>query len=745
MILTPRRVGMRWVLVMSLAVFALGLLLGQSVAYAANPACPSAATSTAISCTFAATGAEQTYMVPAGVSFVTISAVGAHGGFGNNFALGGNGAAVSATVKLAAGTGTLYVEVGTPGGNDNGNAPGGFNGGGGTLYGGGGGGASDVRTCSSSVCANLSADDTRLVVAGGGGGGGGGSPGCGNTGGRAGDSSVIGAGAGGPGQSCPAAGGNGGFGGTGSAIGGSPGDIGGGGGGGYVGGGGGGNGVVDGGGGGAGSSFWIPGATNAAMTEDSTGTSQIVITQAAVTSTTVSSSADPSPVGGLVTYTATVGPTPDGGTVAFTDGGSPITGCGSQTLDTTTGEATCQVTYSTLASHSITAVYSGDPAFVTSTSPSFTQNVVNGPSASITSPTNNQTFSLGERVATSFSCSEAPGGPGIASCADSNGASNGSGLLTTSEPGRFTYTVTATSIDGGTTTASLSYTVAAAPTAQIGSPTSGGVYAAGQVVATRFGCTEGADGPGLRSCADASGSSSPGTLDTRTVGAHTYTVTATSMDGQSTSASITYTVAAGPSVTIGSPASGARYALGQVVDAGYGCREGADGPGISSCTGTVPIGQAIDTSTAGQHSFTVSARSKDGQSSASTVSYRVLPDNHFTVSHIRTHRNGTITFDIKVPGPGTIDVLETAWNNNLAHTAVLLQPAINRFVYARKHANATGAGTVRVLVKPTVRGHRLVHHHTYRVVLRLWVSFTPVDGIYRSIGFYGLHLPRRGR
>ena len=82
------------------------------------------------------------------------------------------------------------------------------------------------------------------------------------------------------------------------------------------------------------------------------------------TSTALGSSPNPSNVGESVTFTATVTPTPDGGTVAFSGGG--ISGCDTQALSS--GVATC--TTSALAAGSnqtITAVYSGDTNFDTST------------------------------------------------------------------------------------------------------------------------------------------------------------------------------------------------------------------------------------------------------------------------------------------------------------------------------------------------------------------------------------------
>src|SRR5207253_5677509 len=82
------------------------------------------------------------------------------------------------------------------------------------------------------------------------------------------------------------------------------------------------------------------------------------------TTTTLTSSANPAPVGANVTFTANVTGNAPTGSVAFTDGGSTISGCGAMALagSGNTKTASCSTSSLAAGTHSIVAAYSGDPA-----------------------------------------------------------------------------------------------------------------------------------------------------------------------------------------------------------------------------------------------------------------------------------------------------------------------------------------------------------------------------------------------
>jgi hypothetical protein len=79
-----------------------------------------------------------------------------------------------------------------------------------------------------------------------------------------------------------------------------------------------------------------------------------------------------------------------------------------------------------------------------------------------------------------------------------------------------------------------------------------------------------------------------------------------------------------PTVKITRPKAGADYKLGQLVKANFKCADKAkNNSGLASCVGTVAFGHAIDTSTVGNHTFTVTATDKAGNATTVNRSYHV--------------------------------------------------------------------------------------------------------------------------
>jgi hypothetical protein len=79
-----------------------------------------------------------------------------------------------------------------------------------------------------------------------------------------------------------------------------------------------------------------------------------------------------------------------------------------------------------------------------------------------------------------------------------------------------------------------------------------------------------------------------------------------------------------PTVNIARPLEGAVYKLHKLVKANYKCADKKTGSGLASCVGDVANGHAIDTSSVGPHSFTVTATDKAGNVTTVTHHYRVV-------------------------------------------------------------------------------------------------------------------------
>ena len=195
------------------------------------------------------------------------------------------------------------------------------------------------------------------------------------------------------------------------------------------------------------------------FTGSSTSITLNQVVNQATTSTVVTSSALPGTVTQPLTYTATVtvnspgGGTPTG-TVSFSDGGSPISTCQNLTLPGTAPYSVqCQQTYSTTASHAITAVYSGDTNYQGS-SGGLTETMGQVATATTVAQTGGPGSPVyGQQLTFTATVTPSPGGTG-----------SPTGTVTFVANGTFTVGSASVSTTGGVATAVLNTTVVPAGT-----------------------------------------------------------------------------------------------------------------------------------------------------------------------------------------------------------------------------------------------------------------------------------------
>jgi hypothetical protein len=236
-----------------------------------------------------------------------------------------------------------------------------------------------------------------------------------------------------------------------------------------------------------------------------------------------------------------------------------------------------------------------------------------------------------------------------------------------------------------------------------------------------------------------------------------------------------------PAIAITAPADGATYTPGQAVSASYACTD-PDGAGdVASCSGPVASGAAIDTSTTGAHSFTVTTTDLSGNSASMTVHYTVTApaaggggsggggsggggsggggsggggsggggsggNSAFSINTVAgSSKTGTVRLHLDLPGPGVVDILETAGRSTLRAQAAVFGPGPHRFAFARAHNVVATGGAIDLVITPTAAGRRalaLAHRHHRKLLINVWVTYTPTGGFSRSKQRHHFHLVR---
>jgi len=185
---------------------------------------------------------------------------------------------------------------------------------------------------------------------------------------------------------------------------------------------------------------------------------------------------------------------------------------------------------------------------------------------------------------------------------------------------------------------------------------------------------------------------------------------------------VTYTTPApadttAPSITVNSPSDGATYQLNQSVTADYSCADEAGGSGIASCIGSVAKGSAIDTSTVGQHTFTVDAADNAGNQANATVHYTVedkvlgffspVPGSRWKagttvpVKIALADMNGVRISDADaaaLSSPTCRVMFSASGAQTVNATCMRYDPTTHQFLFNWKLGRATGSETIKITI-----------------------------------------------
>lgn len=276
------------------------------------------------------------------------------------------------------------------------------------------------------------------------------------------------------------------------------------------------------------------------------------------------------------------------------------------------------------------------------------------------------------------------------------------------------------------------------PSVSLTRPADGAVYGRGQSVTAGFGCLG-----GDHTVVSCRGPVADGVaIDTSTLGARSFTVTATDRAGYTATRTHVYTVVdgTGPTVELASPVDGTTYNRGAPVTAAFACADDPGGSGLPTaegCVGSVPQGAAIDTMTLGPQDFVVTARDNAGNTTTVVGTYTVVrnrPDGHIrraavprfagdgvyspsgagqthaarvgprgrTVFFVRVQNDGLVANRFRIRGQGS----DPTWTVRYLDGARDVTGAVATGTFAVDDLAPGASRVLRVIVRPTARADR---------------------------------------
>ncbi|HEY6399064.1 MAG TPA: hypothetical protein VIX82_16575, partial [Solirubrobacteraceae bacterium] len=141
----------------------------------------------------------------------------------------------------------------------------------------------------------------------------------------------------------------------------------------------------------------------------------------------------------------------------------------------------------------------------------------------------------------------------------------------------------------------------------------------------------------------------------------------------------------------------------------------------------------------GRHTFSVTATSNDGQSTTAIATYTIVPVGSAT-ARISPRTDGTTSVHVQVPGSGRIAIFETLLISGTSSPS-FRRLAHKPFGFAHAYVKTADAGDIYIHLIPTKRGRWLMRHHSSRLTLSLWVTYTPQGGHTRTIAHRTIVLP----